>query len=77
MSIAANKINGIRAAVCTNTYSAKFTRLHNNANVLCLGSRVTGEGLAMEIAEIFVNTRFEGGRHAQRVEKIAKLEKIS
>lgn len=74
MSIAANKIKGIRAAVCTDWYSAKYTRLHNNANVLCLGGRVLGSGLALELVDIFLETEFEGGRHAERVEKITNLE---
>ena len=74
MSIAANKIKGIRAAVCSDWYSAKYTRLHNDANVLCMGGRVIGARLAEEIVDIFLNTEFEGGRHAARVEKIMKLE---
>ncbi len=74
MSIAANKIKGIRAAVCTDEYSVKYTRLHNNTNVLCLGARVTGAGLACELVEIFLKTDFEGGRHQRRVDKICMLE---
>ncbi len=74
MSIAANKIKGIRAAVCSDWYSAKYTRLHNDANVLCLGGRVLGAGLALELVDIFLDTDFEGGRHSARVEKIMKLE---
>lgn len=74
MSIAANKIKGIRAAACTDSYSTKYTRLHNNANVLCLGARVLGTGLAMELADIFLNTEFEGGRHQRRVDMITALE---
>ena len=74
MCIAANKMKGIRAAVCTETYSAKFTRLHNDANVLCLGARVVGEGLAAEIVDAFLNTGFEGGRHQRRVDMVMKLE---
>jgi ribose 5-phosphate isomerase B len=70
MSIAANKTPGIRAAVCSEHYSAKYTRLHNDANVLCLGARTTGTGLAIEIADVFMNTEFEGGRHQTRVLKI-------
>ncbi|MDR0813115.1 MAG: ribose 5-phosphate isomerase B [Oscillospiraceae bacterium] len=72
MSIAANKVRGIRAAVCGDTFSAEMTRRHNNANVLCLGQRVTGEGLALKIADIFLESPFEGGRHATRVEKLEK-----
>ncbi len=74
ISIAANKIKGIRAAVCTDTYTAKYTRLHNNANVLCLGGRVTGTGVALEIVETFLNTPFEGGRHQRRVDQITAIE---
>ncbi len=74
ISISANKIKGIRAALCGDWYSAKYTRLHNDANVLCMGGRVIGAGLAAEITDIFLETEFEGGRHARRVEKIMKLE---
>lgn len=74
ISISANKIKGIRAALCGDWYSAKYTRLHNDANVLCMGGRVIGAGLACEITDIFLNTEFEGGRHARRVEKIMNLE---
>lgn len=75
MSIAANKIKGIRAASCSDTYSAKYTRMHNDANVLCLGGRVVGSGLANMMVEIFTETPFEGGRHKTRVDKICGLEK--
>lgn len=74
ISMSANKIKGIRAALCGDCYSAKYTRLHNDANVLCLGGRVTGAGLACEIADVFLETEFEGGRHAVRVQKIMNLE---
>ena len=74
ISIAANKHKGIRAAVCSDEFSAKFTRLHNDANVLCLGGRVVGPGLGCELVDIFLNTGFEGGRHAQRVQKITDIE---
>ncbi|MBS6585440.1 MAG: ribose 5-phosphate isomerase B [Eubacterium sp.] len=74
ISISANKIKGIRAALCGDWYSAKYTRLHNDANVLCMGGRVIGAGLAAEIVDVFLDTEFEGGRHARRVEKIMKLE---
>lgn len=74
MSMAANKIKGIRAAVCSDAYSTKFTRLHNDTNVLCLGARVLGSGLAMELVDIFLNTEFEGGRHQRRVDMIMALE---
>lgn len=74
MSMAANKFDGIRAAVCGDTFSARMTRLHNDANVLCIGARVIGQGLARDIVDLFVTTDFEGGRHATRVEMIAKFE---
>lgn len=74
ISIAANKHRGIRAALCGDTYSAKYTRLHNDANVLCMGGRVIGPGLAQEITDMFLKTEFEGGRHAGRIEKINILE---
>ncbi len=74
ISIAANKINGIRAAVCTDTYMAKYTRLHNDANVLCLGGRVLGTGSALEIVDTFLNTGFEGGRHQRRIDQISDIE---
>lgn len=74
MSIAANKIKGIRAACCSDYFSVKFTRLHNDANVLCFGERVVGAGLATELVDVFLNTEFEGGRHATRVDKITALE---
>ena len=74
MSMTANKCKGIRAAVCTETYSAKYTRLHNDANVLCMGARVVGEGLALEILQTFLETGFEGGRHQRRVDMMMALE---
>lgn len=74
MSMSANKIKGIRAAVCSDTFSAKYTRLHNDANVLCMGGRVVGAGLALEIVREFLDNGFEGGRHAVRVDKMMKLE---
>lgn len=77
MSMAANKVPGVRAAVCENCYCSKFTRLHNDANVLCLGARVTGVELAKMILEFFLTTEFEGGRHQRRVEKINALDKRS
>ncbi len=75
ISIAANKINGIRAACCSDTFSARFTRAHNNANVLCLGGRVVGPGLANDMVDLFLNTEFEGGRHQNRIDKITALER--
>ena len=70
MSIAANKIKGIRASLCGDTYSAKMTRLHNNSNILCLGERVLGNGLALEIVDIWLNTDFEAGRHQRRIDML-------
>ena len=70
MSMAANRHSGIRAAVCTGTYAARMTRAHNDANVLCLGSRIVGPGVAEDILETFLATEFEGGRHSRRVGKI-------
>ena len=75
MSLVANKIHGIRAACCSEPYSAKMTRCHNNANVLCMGARVVGEGLALDIVDAFLDNEFEGGRHAERVARIAEIEK--
>ncbi|MCT8140093.1 ribose 5-phosphate isomerase B [Anaerobacillus sp. CMMVII] len=75
MSIAANKIKGIRCALAHDTYSAKATREHNDSNVLAMGERVIGPGLAREIAKVWLETEFEGGRHARRVDKITFLEK--
>lgn len=75
MSLAANKVNGIRAAACSEHFSAKYTRLHNNSNILCLGGRVIGIGTALELCDIFVNTEFEGGRHQRRIDMINEIEK--
>ena len=74
MSMSANKVTGIRAALCGDCYSAEFTRRHNDANVLTLGARVLGAGLALKIVDIFLDTAFEGGRHARRIAKIADIE---
>ena len=74
MSMAANKVKGIRAACCTDYFSAKYTRLHNDANVLCLGGRVLGQGLAKELPYVSLTTASEGGRHADRVKLITELE---
>ncbi|MGB0798178.1 MAG: ribose 5-phosphate isomerase B [Planktomarina sp.] len=68
--MAANKVPGIRCGVCSDTFSAKMIRAHNNANMLSIGARVIGEGLALEIVEAFLSTEFEGGRHATRVDMI-------
>ena len=75
MSIAANKHKGIRAACCENTFSARMTRMHNDANVLCIGERVVGFGLACDMADLFIDTPFEGGRHQARVDDINALDK--
>jgi ribose 5-phosphate isomerase B len=74
MSMAANKHAGIRAACCENTFSARMTRMHNDANVLCLGERVLGFGLACDMADLFIDTPFEGGRHQARVDDINALD---
>lgn len=74
MSMCANKCKGIRAAVCGDNFSAEFTRRHNNANVLCLGARVIGSGVAMQLVDIFLTTEYEGGRHEKRVEMMMELE---
>lgn len=75
MSIAANKCKGIRAAVVGDCFSAQATREHNNTNVLCLGERVTGEGLALLIVDTWINAEFQGGRHAERVALVEEIEK--
>lgn len=75
MSIAANKIVGIRAALCGDEFSAHFARAHNDANVLTLGARVIGAGLAENILDVFIESTFEGGRHARRIGKIAEIER--
>lgn len=74
MSIAANKHPGIRAACCSDTFSARLTRLHNNANVLCLGARVVGAGLALDLVNEFVGAEFEGDRHVRRLSLIEDIE---
>ena len=74
MSLAANKHKGIRAACCSDTFSARLTREHNNANVLCFGARVVGAGLALELADAFVDAEFEGGKHQTRVDLITAIE---
>ncbi len=76
MSITANKVRGIRAACCSDCYSAKLARVHNDANVLCVGQRVIGEGLALLIADLFMTTEYEGGgRHDRRLGLIAEIER--
>lgn len=74
ISIAANKVKGIRCALCTNAYMAKMTRLHNDANMLALGAGILGKNLALEIVDTWLDTDFEGGRHIKRVEKIMDIE---
>ena len=74
MSLAANKVKGIRAAAVSEHFSAKYTRLHNNSNILCLGGRVIGVGTALELADILVDTQIEGGRHQRRVDMISAIE---
>lgn len=74
MSMAANKHRGIRAAACSDTFSARLTRIHNNANVLCFGERVVGMGLALELVDAFINAEFEGGKHQRRVDMITQIE---
>jgi ribose 5-phosphate isomerase B len=74
MTMTANKVRGIRAALCHNSYTARMAREHNDANVLVLGGRILGKGLAEEIVTIFMNTPFAGGRHARRVAKIMEEE---
>lgn len=74
MSMAANKHKGIRAAACSDTFSARLTRMHNNANVLCFGERVVGMGLACDLVDAFLDAEFEGGKHARRVDMITAIE---
>jgi len=74
MSIVANKVRGIRAALCHDTFSARRAREHNDANILCLGEWVVGKGLAREIVSTYLGAEFVGGRHARRLEKISALE---
>ncbi len=74
MGIAANKVRGIRAVVCSHAFTAQMARVHNDANVLCLGERVVGGGLALSIVDAFIDAKFEGGRHARRVAQISALE---
>lgn len=74
MSMAANKHAGIRAACCSDTFSARLTRTHNDANVLCFGARVVGAGLATDMVDLFIDTEFEGGRHTARVDMLNALD---
>jgi ribose 5-phosphate isomerase B len=75
ISIAANKVPGVRAALCSDTFSAHATREHNDANILAMGERVVGRGLALDIVKAFINANFEGERHQVRIDKIAAIEK--
>ena len=74
ISIAANKVNGARAALCSDCFSAEMARRHNNANLLALGGRVLGTGLALKIVETYLNSGYDGGRHERRVRMIGALE---
>ena len=74
MSMCANKCKGIRAALCGDHFSAEFTRKHNDANVLCMGARTIGPGVALQLADIFLTTEFEGGRYEKRVSMMMELE---
>ena len=75
MSIAANKVDGIRASLCHDVFSARMTRMHNDSNMLCMGARVIGIGLGTEILNAWLHTEFEGGRHQRRVDLITQMEK--
>ena len=75
VSISANKVPGIRAALCSDTFSAHATREHNDANILTLGQRVVGMGLALDIVDTFINAKFQGDRHQKRIDKITEIEK--
>jgi ribose 5-phosphate isomerase B len=75
MSIVANKFPGVRAALCSEPFSARMSRLHNDANILVIGGRVTGKELAKDIARVWLETPFEGGRHLRRLDKIRLIEK--
>ncbi|MCH5351965.1 MAG: ribose 5-phosphate isomerase B [Acutalibacter sp.] len=74
VSMASNKVKGIRAAVCTNTFCAEMTRRHNNANVLCMGGKVVDRETALQMVDIFLHTAFDGGRHQRRIDQIAQIE---
>jgi len=75
MSITANKFRGVRAAAVSEPFSARMSRMHNDSNILCFGSRVVGNGLAIDIVNAWLNAEFEGGRHANRLKKIFEIEK--
>ena len=74
ISMAANKIKGIRACCCSDSFSCEYTRRHNDANALCMGGRVVGAGLACQLVDLFLNSEFEGGRHQRRIDKLTALE---
>ena len=74
ISMAANKVTGIRAALCTNEFCAEMTRRHNNANILCMGGKVIDKETAVKLVDIFLHTEFEGGRHQRRIDQIAQIE---
>lgn len=76
ISIAANKVHGIRCALCTNEYMARMSRMHNDANMLALGNRVIGQGAALDIVDVWLSTEFEGGRHLNRVKKMMEIENL-
>lgn len=76
ISIAANKVKGIRCALCTNEYMARMARMHNDANMLALGNRVIGQGAALDIVDVWLSTEFEGGRHLNRVKKMMEIENL-
>lgn len=75
ISLAANKVDGIRAVVCSESYSARMARLHNNANIVALGARVVGEAVAQQIVDAFLTTDYEGGRHQKRIDMLTEIEK--
>lgn len=75
ISIAANKVPGVRAALCGDTFSAHASREHNNANILAIGQRVVGVGLALDIVDTFLSAEFQGGRHQRRIDKITGIER--
>ena len=74
-AIAANKVHGVRAALCHDEWTARFARLHNDANVLSMGGRILGEALALAIVDVFLQTDFEGGRHVRRLDQITDIER--
>ncbi len=76
MSLCANKVKGIRAACCSEIFSARMTRLHNNSNILCFGARVVGAGVALDLVKTFLESEFEGDRHIKRIDKVMAIENI-